>query len=227
MPKIVAYHRVSTAKQGASGLGLEAQQAAVEAYAKTTSGRIVGAYTEVESGKRADRPELAKAIAHARRAGATLVIAKLDRLSRSVHFISGLMESGVKFVVAESPNDDAFVLHVKAAMAEEERRKIGERTKAALAAYKARGGVLGSARPGAHRLTGGATELSVRRAGETAKRLADEAYEEIGEKMAELRAGGMSLAEIAANLNAAGDTTRRGKPWNKVQVSRVLDRHAG
>jgi DNA invertase Pin-like site-specific DNA recombinase len=226
MAKIVAYYRVSTVKQGQSGLGLEAQQATVEAFAKATASNILGAYTEVESGKRADRPELAKAIAHARRIGATLVIAKLDRLSRSVHFISGLMETGVKFVVAESPNDDAFVLHMKAAMAEEERRKISERTKAALAAYKARGGLMGSARPDSHKLSGGANPKAAERAGEVSKANADAAYLDIADMVAQLREEGLSLAAIAQRLNDDGFTTRTGKAWNKVQVGRVLKRSA-
>jgi DNA invertase Pin-like site-specific DNA recombinase len=187
-------------------------------------GTIVAEYRETESGKNNDRPELAKALAHAKRVRGTLVIAKLDRLARNVHFISGLMESGVDFKAAESPNDDRFILHIKAAMAEEERKKISDRTKAALAALKARGVKLGSARPGARRLAGGANPEASKRAGEVSAANATAAYDEIAPLVCQLRADGVSLQAIADHLNAEGHTTRQGKPWNKVQVMRVLER---
>jgi DNA invertase Pin-like site-specific DNA recombinase len=224
MQRLIAYYRVSTTKQGISGLGLEAQEAAVAAYAKATGGTIVRAYREVESGKKAERPQLAKALADAKRSRATLVIAKLDRLARNVHFLSGLMEAGVDFVACDNPTANRLTLHILAAVAEDEAKRISDRTKAALAAYKARGGVLGSARPGAHRLTGGANAKAALRAGEAAKADADAAYEDIAMKMAGMRTGGMSLADIAASLNIEGHTTRRGKLWNKMQVARVLKR---
>jgi DNA invertase Pin-like site-specific DNA recombinase len=227
MQKMIAYYRVSTTKQGISGLGLEAQEAAVAAYAKGTGGTIVRTYREVETGKRADRPQLAKALADAKRSRATLVIAKLDRLARNVHFLSGLMEASVDFVACDNPTANRLTLHILAAVAEDEAKRISERTKAALAAYKARGGVLGSARPGAPRLTGGANAKAALRAGEAAKDDADAAYADVGPMMAELRHAGRSLADIAATLNADGHTTRRGKAWNKVQVARVLERMAG
>src|SRR5207248_3195728 len=135
--KLVTYRRVSTDKQGRSGLGLEAQDAAIEAYAARCGCEIVGRFLEIETGKRNDRPELAKAKACAKRHHATLVIAKLDRLARRVHFISGLMEIGVDFFAVDSPDDEPFILHVKASFAEEEARKISQRTKAALGALKA------------------------------------------------------------------------------------------
>jgi DNA invertase Pin-like site-specific DNA recombinase len=222
--KLISYIRVSTKGQEKSGLGLEDQQALVERYRLVVGGRVVAEYRETESGRKVDRTEMVKALAHAKRVKGTLVIAKLDRLGRNVHFISGLMESGVPFVAADSPNDDRFTIHLKASFAEEEARKIRERTKAALAALKARGVKLGSARDGAHRLTGGANPEASRRAGEASRANADAAYDEIAPTVRLLRDEGQSLQFIADALNAEGHVTRRGKPWNKVQVSRVLDR---
>jgi DNA invertase Pin-like site-specific DNA recombinase len=217
--KLVAYIRVSTRRQGDSGLGLEAQTSAVEGYAKAIGASIVETYREVESGKRADRPELHRAIAHAKRFKATLVIAKLDRLARNVHFISGLMEAGVDFVACDKPGKDRFMLHIEAAFAEEEARRIGERTKAALAAYKARGGKLGT-----DNLTSEGRAEGSRRSGERARTDADAAYADLTLTVKGLRAEGLTLRAIAERLDAAGETTRRGKPWNPVQVARVLER---
>src|SRR4051812_22591418 len=146
-PKLVAYYRVSTKGQGESGLGLEGQTAAVAAFARGRGAEIVRTFQEVETGKRSDRPELIKALAHARRTRATLVIAKLDRLARNVAFPANLMDSGVDFVACDNPHANRLTIHILAAVAENEARMISERTKAALAAYKARGGVLGAARP--------------------------------------------------------------------------------
>ena len=144
MGRLIPYYRVSTRKQGESGLGLEAQQSCVADFARYGQHEIIATYQEIETGKRADRPELAKAIAHSKRAKATLVIAKLDRLARNVHFLSGLMESRVDFVCCDNPHANRLTLHILAAVAEDEARRISERTKAALAAYKARGGRLGT-----------------------------------------------------------------------------------
>lgn len=139
----IAYFRVSTERQGQSQLGLEAQREAVERLAR--KGVIVAEYTEVESGKRhQNRPQLAAAIEQSKRTGATLLIAKLDRLARNVHFISGLMESGVDFIAADMPQANRLTVHIMAAFAEHEARAISERTKAALAALKARGKKLGN-----------------------------------------------------------------------------------
>ena len=132
--KFVPYYRVSTAKQGRSGLGLEAQQASVQAYLK--DGQIVAEYIEVETGKRNDRPELAQAIEHARREGATLIIAKLDRLARSVAFIFALRDSGVKFIACDMPEANTLTIGLLAALAQHERELISERTTAALRAKK-------------------------------------------------------------------------------------------
>jgi DNA invertase Pin-like site-specific DNA recombinase len=151
-PKLIAYRRVSTARQGASGLGLEGQDAAVAAYARLAGAVVVRAYTEVKTGKRAARPELTKALADCKRSKATLVIAKLDRLSRNTRFLLTLIESGVDVAFCDLPHVPPgavgkFLLTQMAAVAELEAGLISERTKAALAAYRARGGLLGSARP--------------------------------------------------------------------------------
>jgi DNA invertase Pin-like site-specific DNA recombinase len=131
--RFVAYYRVSTAEQGRSGLGLEAQQAAVQNYLDGGTWELVGEFTEVESGRKSERPELAKALALCKRRKATLVIARLDRLARNVHFISGLMETKVKFVACDMPEATPFMLHIYAAVAQEEARAVSARTKAALA----------------------------------------------------------------------------------------------
>ena len=146
LPKrYVTYCRVSTQRQGESGLGLEAQAAAVAKFVALNDGEVVGAFVETESGKKAtNRPELQAAMEMCRKTKATLLIAKLDRLARNVHFISGLLESGVDFVAADAPSKDRFMLHVQAAFAEEEARRISLRTKEALAAAKARGVVIGA-----------------------------------------------------------------------------------
>src|SRR5215475_7045994 len=142
--RIVSYIRVSTARQGESGLGLEAQRAAVEAFARQHGGTIVASFVEVETGKRSDRPELAKALEAARKGKATLLIAKLDRLARNVAFIANLMDSGVDFLACDQPFASRLTLHILAAVAEDEARRISDRTKAALQAAKARGTRLGA-----------------------------------------------------------------------------------
>lgn len=139
----IAYFRVSTDRQGRSGLGLEAQRQAVEDFLAMKGWTLAGEFIEVESGKRRDRPELAEAITETKRLRGKLIIAKLDRLARNVAFIANLMETSVDFVAVDMPTADRFMLHVYAAMAEEEGRRISQRTKAALAAAKARGVELG------------------------------------------------------------------------------------
>src|SRR4051812_34693876 len=141
--KWVAYYRVSTQKQGNSGLGLDAQRDAVLGYLNGGDWQLVAEFTEVESGKKNDRPELAKALATCRRIGATLIIAKLDRLARNVAFVSNLMEAGVEFVAVDMPMANKLTVHILAAVAEHEREMISARTKAALAAARARGVRLG------------------------------------------------------------------------------------
>lgn len=137
--RIVTYTRVSTRRQGMSGLGLEAQESAIQNYIQENSSEVIGEFVEVESGKKSNRPELAKAIALAKKTNSRLGVAKLDRLARNVHFISGLLESKVDFVALDFPEATTFTLHIMAALAEQEARLISERTKAALAAAKRRG----------------------------------------------------------------------------------------
>ena len=222
----IGYLRVSTKGQGESGLGIEAQRAAVEGYCKQSGAAFITVYTEVESGKLSDRPELAKALAHARRSKATLVVAKLDRLARNVAFLSALMDSTVPFVACDNPHANRLTLHILAAVAEAEAVAISQRTKAALAAYKARGGKLGADLPQCRNLTEEARRKGAQNAGVAVAEAADEAYADLLPIVGELRAKGLSLQAIADDLNAQGHTTRRGKPWNPVQVSRVLERNA-
>src|ERR1039458_1679943 len=144
--RFVAYYRVSTAKQGVSGRGLEAQQEAVRSYLNGGHWKRGAEFTEIESGKRNDRPALAEALSVCRLHRATLIIAKLDRLARNVHFISSLMEAGVEFTAVDFPQANRLTVHILAAVAEHEAAMISARTKAALGAAKARGVVLGGRR---------------------------------------------------------------------------------
>jgi DNA invertase Pin-like site-specific DNA recombinase len=222
--KFVAYFRVSTDRQGKSGLGLEGQRAAVLQHVGA-AGELIAEYTEIETGKRDsldNRPELRRALAHARRSQATLVVAKLDRLTRSVAVTSLLHQSHVDFVCCDNPYANRLTIQILAAVAEDEARRISERTKTALAAYKARGGVLGATRPESRNLSiearkRGALASAIRRG-----HLAGNAYEDIAPHMHTLRSSGRSLRAIAHALNGDGHTTRRGRLWNAAQVSRVL-----
>jgi DNA invertase Pin-like site-specific DNA recombinase len=200
MGKLIAYYCVSSRKQGESGLGLEAQQACVANYASYGQHTIIAAYQEIETGKRADRPELAKAITHAKRAKATLVIAKLDRLARNVHFLSGLMESRIEFVCCDNPHANRLTLHILAAVAEDEARRISERTKAALAAYKARGGKLGKPE--------NLTPEAGRRGAAATSALARTAYAAVLPELRQWRQAGLSYRQIAELLNSGA--LRRG-----------------
>lgn len=226
--EIIGYLRVSTKQQGESGLGLEGQRVAVEAYARQNSARVAGWYTEVESGKRADRPQLARALGHAKRSKATLVVAKLDRLARNVAFLSKVMDSGANFVACDNPQANRLTLHILSAVAEAEALAVSQRTKAALTAAKARGTLLGSARPGhwegreAARLAG--AQAGAVAASKARTEAAAEAYTDLRPALIEMRDKGLSLRAIADELNKQGHTTRRGKPWNPVQVARVLER---
>lgn len=224
MKKLIAYLRVSTKQQGASGLGIEGQRTAVENYAKQTGAEVAFWYTEVESGKRTDRPELGKALSHARRIKAVLVVAKLDRLSRNVRFLANLLESNVEFVACDNPAANKLTLHVLAAVAEAEATAISARTKAALQAYKDRGGKLGADLPQCRNLTPEARTKGAQAAGEAASRAANEAYSDLLPLVHRLRNEGKTLQAIAATLNDEGHTTRRGKSWNHVQVLRLLAR---
>jgi len=228
--KIIPYYRVSTKKQGRSGLGLEAQQAEVWSFATRNGGEILAEYTEVETGKRADRPELAKAIGHAKLSGATLVIAKLDRLARNVHFTAGLMNSGVDFVACDNPNANRLTIHILAAVAEDEARRISARTKAALKAAKARGVRLGSARPdhwqSREHLRAKGQAKATRAAGDRRSEKAREAYEFLVPAIRERRGQGYSFQQIADWLNEQGHRTTAKKPFTRAAVRRVLLRVA-
>ena len=222
MKQVVAYLRVSTKEQG---LGIDAQRAVVRAYCKAQSARIVSEYEEKESGKRDDRPALAKAIADAKKWKATVVVAKLDRLSRDTHFVTGLLKSDVEFFFCDLPQANRMLLHVMASIAEGEREMISQRTKAALAATKARGTLLGGANPKcANNLKPAAQAIGRAKAHKAISAKARAADALIVNDMQTLKAEGRSLKEIADALNARGLTGQRGNPWNAMQVSRTLKR---
>jgi DNA invertase Pin-like site-specific DNA recombinase len=216
--KFVSYLRVSTARQGASGLGLEAQRAAVTGYLNGGNWSLVQEVLEVESGKRNDRPALADALRLCRKHRATLVIAKLDRLARNVAFISNLMESGVEFVACDMPAANKFVLHIMAAVAEQEAEAISKRTKAALAAAKARGTQLGGRRVTRERWDEIRLEARLARTAQADKWAAN-VLPAIRSIQA---AGAVSLRQIAAGLNDENIATPRGGEWSAVQVQRAL-----
>jgi DNA invertase Pin-like site-specific DNA recombinase len=224
MATVIGYLRVSTVGQGQSGLGIEAQRAAVETYARQQGATLAMAYTEIESGKRADRPELAKALAHCRRSKGTLVVARLDRLSRNVAFLSALMDSKVPFVAVDNPHANKLTVHILSAVAEAEAEAISQRTKAALAAYRARGGKLGGQLPQCRNLTQAARIKGTRRAALAKAKLADEAYSDLMPLITGMRKEGRTLQAIADELTEQGHTTRNGKRWNSTQVQRVLAR---
>ncbi len=217
--KFISYLRVSTQRQGRSGLGLEGQRSAVAEYLNGGRWKLVQELVEVESGKRNDRPKLAEALRLCRVHGATLIIAKLDRLARNVNFISNLMESGVEFVAVDLPQANRLTVHIMAAMAEHEAAMISARTRAALAAAKARGTRLGGRRWNSSRIASRGNVASARvRKEATAKRAAD-----LLPIIDAIRAeGATSLRHIAAALNERGITSRRGGTWSAVQVQRVL-----
>jgi DNA invertase Pin-like site-specific DNA recombinase len=219
--KWISYLRVSTARQGNSGLGLEAQRKSVEDYLNGGRWKLVKEFVEVESGKKDDRPILADAIKACRQYGAKLVIAKLDRLSRDAHFLLGLEKAGVDFVAADMPNANKLTVHIMAMVAQEERRMISERTKAALAAARARGVKLGGYRKNPTLPPGAGKKGNAVMAQRAAERAAD-----LAPIIAEIRAAGAtSLRAIAAGLNERGIPTARGHgTWSASQVMHVLER---
>lgn len=221
-PKFVAYYRVSTQKQGRSGLGLEAQQAVVRDYVAHKRGidLVPGKYVEVETGKRNDRPKLRDALLRCRQTGATLVIAKLDRLGRNAAFLHTLRDGAVPFVACDLPDANTLTLGVMIAMAQHEREVIAKRTRDALAARKARGLPLGTPRD----LSAWQPFASAAGRARQAARATDRAHD-IEPMIAEARAAGcISLRAIAAHLNTAGATTPRGSAWTAAAVQRVLRR---
>jgi DNA invertase Pin-like site-specific DNA recombinase len=218
-PTFISYLRVSTDKQGRSGLGLEAQRHAVTTH--VAGGRLLAEYIEIESGKRNDRPQLAVALAHARATGARLIIAKLDRLSRSVYFISSLMEAGVDFLACDLPMADKLTIHVLAAVAEHEREMISARTKAAMAAAKARGVRFGNPH--------GARALRAAGKGNAAANVAQRANVAAWRAgilpiVTAIRATGVTSARrIAIELDRRGILTPRGGRWRGSMVLALLN----
>jgi DNA invertase Pin-like site-specific DNA recombinase len=221
MGKLVSYVRVSTQRQGASGLGLDAQRAAVAAYAAAAGHSVVMEVQEVESGNRCDRPQLAHALAMCRLHRAVLCVAKLDRLSRNVAFLATLMDSGVEFVACDNPHATRLTLHILAAVAENEATAISHRTKVALAQAKARGVVLGGSRN--HRLTDAERRAGSVIGGEVRAAKARERAAAIIPIISELRSTGFnSLAALATGLNRRGIPTANGSTWYPATVRNVL-----
>ena len=214
---IGSYYRVSTARQGKSGLGLEAQRQAVQEHLNGGNWKLIAEFTEVESGKRSDRPKLAEALKACRLRGAKLIIAKLDRLARNVAFISNLMESQVEFEAVDFPQANRLTIHIMAAIAEHEAKMISERTRAALVAAKARGKRLGGFRGRA----GTATDCAKARQARTDSATARAA--DLAPVIEDIRAGGaQSLRSIAAELNGRGISAPRGGEWSAAQVRAVI-----
>ncbi|MEQ9639923.1 MAG: recombinase family protein [Alphaproteobacteria bacterium] len=220
--RFVSYIRVSTDRQGRSGLGLDAQRRAVDEYLNGGDWKLVGEFVEVESGKRNDRPELAKALELCRREKATLVIAKLDRLARNVAFIANLMESGIEFIACDMPQANRLTLHIMAAMAEHEREMISKRTKEALAQAKAHGRKLGWSIPG--RTDQRQASLNGAKQNRTA---ADARAANVLPIIRDIEASGITtLRGIAHALNSRGVGTARGGRWHAGTVRLVKERAA-
>jgi DNA invertase Pin-like site-specific DNA recombinase len=214
--RYVAYYRVSTERQGRSGLGLDAQRRTVEDFLHSTGGTLSAEYVEVQSGKDDTRPKLAEALRLCKLTRTTLLIAKLDRLSRNVAFLATLQQSGTKFVAADMPEANELVVHILAAVAQAERKAISERTTAALAAAKRRGVRLGNPRlkPG--------TRASARVATLIAQKVAKARAEELRELVMDARAQGcQTLRAIAERLNQLAIPTARGGRWAPASVARL------
>jgi DNA invertase Pin-like site-specific DNA recombinase len=248
--KLVTYRRVSTAKQEESGLGLDAQVAAIEAYRRARGYTIIGEYTETETGKKdemTNRPELLKAVAHAKRNKARLVIAKLDRLARSVYVTALLHKEGVDFVACDYPEANRLTVQILAVMAENEARMISERTKSALKAYKASrrvskrvrllypdgvppdvveatAGKLGASLPQCRNLTPEGRRKGTAQSIESRKAAAIAAVKDLVPSMLAMWDDNRSLREIADKFNSEGQTTGGGSAWSAMAVKRVLDR---
>lgn len=238
MCKVIAYYRVSTEAQGRSGLGLDAQRQAVTALSQTRGWQIMAEYTEVESGKNADRKQLQAALHHAKVTGGTLVIAKLDRLSRNVAFIAALQESGATFIAADMPEANELTVHIMAAVAQAERQAIGKRTREALAAAKVRGTWTkadGTPYKSGSRLGNPNGAAALRRAAkgngaslQAIKGNADAFAADLAPAINRLRSEGLtSLPQIARGLNEGGYETARGGKWHPSSVSNLLKRLSG
>lgn len=220
--KLVAYERVSTARQGRSGLGLEAQRKAIDAFAAERIATVLARFTEIESGGRNDRPELEAALNLARLTGATLVIAKLDRLSRNAAFLLTLQGSGVRFLACDMPEANDLTVGIMALVAQQEREAISRRTKEALAAAKARGVKLGNPNGAAALRRAGKGGVALRQAvASNAEAFAQTLAQVLGSIRAE---GHDSLRAIAEELNVRGIQTRRGGRWHVSNVRNLLER---
>lgn len=213
--QFVTYFRVSTARQGASGLGLDAQRQTVAQYLSGSARTVLAEFVEVETGKGSNalekRPELRRALELCRKSGATLLIAKLDRLARNVHFVSGLMESKVKFVACDLPEANQLTIHIMAAFAEHEARRISERTRDALAAAKARGVVLGATGP-----------ANLKRNNRQRLEAANAFQQRLMPVLNGFVARGLSRRAMVDQLNALNIKAPRGGMWSLVQVQRIV-----
>jgi len=211
MNNYITYYRVSTTHQGSDGLGIQAQQNAVEYFTK--SGRVLEAFTEVETGKTSNRPELAKALQMAKETGATLVVAKLDRLARNVLFTAQLMESGVDFIACDMPNANRMTIQMMAVFAEQEARMISQRTTAALSVAKKNGVKIGAANP---------------KYWETRKQnnFSRKKVVQMVTQVIQLREDGKTLTQIAKALNGQGWQTAKGKDFQPMTIKRILDKQA-
>jgi DNA invertase Pin-like site-specific DNA recombinase len=219
MTKFVSYLRVSTARQGRSGLGLAAQRDCIGAHLQNVSGKLAAEFTEIESGKRNDRPELARALATCRIHGAVLIVAKLDRLARNNAFVANLLESGCEFVAADFPQANRMMLQLMSVIAEYEAKLISDRTRAALAQAAKRGVQVGGYANNCATIAGKGNKASAAVRSAAAQQRA----RDLAPVMAELRSGGaVSLAQIAGGLNSRGITTARGSEWTPAQVSRIM-----
>lgn len=216
--KYVAYYRVSTRKQGDSGLGLDGQKSSVERFVKGEGGELFDEFTEVESGRKSERPQLDKAIRRCLLTGATLVIAKLDRLSRDVAFLAMLENSELKFIAADMPHANQFTRGMMANLAQYEAELISERTKAGLAAAKARGQTLGN--PNLQLVRNNDTTAAIQARVSKAEKRNAQVRELITEFEAEAGRE-LSLRELADRLNSAGYQTARGKRFSATQVQRI------
>ena len=240
MPQLfIGYYRVSTQKQGASGLGMDSQRSMMDMFIRSNSGELVATYEEVESGKRADRPQLHKALAHAKSIGAKLVIAKLDRLARNVAFLSSLMESGADFVAIDNPHATRLTTHILAAVAEDEARRISDRTKGALASikrtiaergeYVSRSGrtITGLGAGSGHWSDPARSEqmkagLAKARSVASTVQRGSVPIKMVLPAMREMRQQSMTFRQIAEKLNAEGVTTRLGGKWSAGTVLRAM-----
>jgi DNA invertase Pin-like site-specific DNA recombinase len=217
----VAYYRVG------GGHDFDEQVRCVEDHARKVGGEVIKSYRDDETSKRPERPELRKALAYAKRKNAALVVATLQGLSRDVLFLKTLLDAGVDFVACDIPDANGDSVHILTALAEYDARVASQRSKRALAAYRAKGGKLGAARPEGRNLNAEARAKGARNGAKAVKAKADEAYRGLAPMMSRLRESGLTLQEIADRLNEAGHQTRRGHRWNAMQVSRVLKRFKG